>query len=307
MAATDIRQRTAVLFIAVLLGHIILISAQVNSRAGVPVLEVVTFGAFAEVQRAASTVTGGVRRAWKGYVNLRGVRAENEQLKKQLADLQVQFQQERAAAEHAYQLETLLGFQRQVAVQTIAAGVIGAGASPDFRTMTVDKGSSAGLKANMAVISPSGVVGRIVTVASRAAKVQLLVDRNAGAGALVERSRAQGVVLGSGEDLLRMDYVSGIADVKPGDTVVASGIDGIYPKGFLIGRVESVDRGGGIYKVIRVRPAVDFNRLEEVLVVTTPPQANAAGAPNAGPTRGSREWDPNAVPALGWHAGGGMS
>jgi len=277
MAATDIRQRTAVLFIAVMLGHIILISAQVNSRAGVPLLEVVTFGAFAEVQRAASTVTGGVRTAWKGYVNLRGVRAENEQLKKQLADLQVQFQQERAAAEHAHQLEALLGFQRQVGVQTIAAGVIGAGASPDFRTMTVDKGSSAGLKANMAVISPSGVVGRVVTVASRASKVQLLVDRNAGAGALVERSRAQGVVLGSGEDLLRMDYVSGIADVKPGDTIVASGIDGIYPKGFLIGKVESVDRGAGIFKVIRVRPAVDFNRLEEVLVVTTPPQANAAG------------------------------
>ena len=277
MAATDIRQRTAVLFIAVMLGHIILISAQVNSRAGVPLLEVVTFGAFAEVQRAASTVTGGVRTAWKGYVNLRGVRAENEQLKKQLADLQVQFQQERAAAEHAHQLEALLGFQRQVGVQTIAAGVIGAGASPDFRTMTVDKGSSAGLKANMAVISPSGVVGRVVTVASRAAKVQLLVDRNAGAGALVERSRAQGVVLGSGEDLLRMDYVSGIADVKPGDTIVASGIDGIYPKGFLIGKVESVDRGAGIFKVIRVRPAVDFNRLEEGLVVTTPPQANAAG------------------------------
>ena len=277
MAATDIRQRTAVLFIAVMLGHIILISAQVNSRAGVPLLEVVTFGTFAEVQRAASTVTGGVRTAWKGYVNLRGVRAENEQLKKQLADLQVQFQQERAAAEHAHQLEALLGFPRQVGVQTIAAGVIGAGASPDFRTMTVDRGSSAGLKANMAVISPSGVVGRVVTVASRAAKVQLLVDRNAGAGALVERSRAQGVVLGSGEDLLRMDYVSGIADVKPGDTIVASGIDGIYPKGFLIGKVESVDRGAGIFKVIRVRPAVDFNRLEEVLVVTTPPQANAAG------------------------------
>jgi rod shape-determining protein MreC len=277
MTATDIRQRTAVLFIAVMLGHILLISAQVQSRAGVPVLEVVTFGAFAEVQRAASAVTGGVRDAWTGYVNLRGVRAENEQLKRQLAELQVQFQQERAAGEHAHQLETLLGFQRQINAQTTAASVIGAGASPDFRTITIDKGSSSGLKANMAVISPTGVVGRIVTLASRASKVQLLVDRNAGAGALVERSRAQGVVLGAGEDLLRMDYVSGIADVKPGDTIVASGIDGIYPKGFVIGKVESVDGGTGIYKIIRVRPAVDFNRLEEVLVVTTPPQASSAG------------------------------
>jgi rod shape-determining protein MreC len=277
MTATDLRQRTAVLFIAVMLGHILLISAQVQSRAGVPVLEVVTFGAFAEVQRALSAVTGGVRNAWAGYANLRGVRAENEQLKRQLAELQVQFQQERAAGEHAHQLETLLGFQRQSNVQTVAASVIGAGASPDFRTITIDRGSSSGLKANMPVISPTGVVGRIVTLASRASKVQLLVDRNAGAGALVERSRAQGVVLGAGEDLLRMDYVSGIADVKPGDTIVASGIDGIYPKGFVIGKVESVDRGTGIYKVIRVRPAVDFNRLEEVLVVTAPYEAGSAG------------------------------
>jgi rod shape-determining protein MreC len=280
MTATDIRQRTAVLFIAVMLGHIILISAQVQSRAGVPVLEMVTFGAFAEVQRALSAVTGGVRSAWTGYVNLRGVRAENEQLRRQLGELQVQFQQERAAGEHAHQLETLLGFQRQSNVQTVAANVIGAGASPDFRTMTIDKGSSSGLKANMPVISPTGVVGRIVTVAARASKVQLLVDRNAGAGALVERSRAQGVVLGVGEDLLRMDYVSGIADVKPGDTIVASGIDGIYPKGFVIGKVESVDRGTGIYKIIRVRPAVDFNRLEEVLVVTIPPETSSAGGPS---------------------------
>jgi rod shape-determining protein MreC len=132
----------------------------------------------------------------------------------------------------------------------------------------------------MPVISPTGVVGRIVTVTARASKVQLLVDRNAGAGALAERSRAQGVVLGAGEDLLRMDYVSGIADVKAGDTIVASGIDGIYPKGFVIGKVESVDRGTGIYKIIRVRPAVDFNRLEEVLVVTIPPETSAAGGPS---------------------------
>ena len=115
-----------------------------------------------------------------------------------------------------------------------------------------------------------------MTLAPRAAKIQLLVDRNFGAGALVERSRAQGVVLGTGEDLLRMEYVTGVADVKAGDTIVTAGVDGIYPKGFVIGRVESVDKGNGIYKVIKVRPAADFNRLEDVLVVTTPPEATPA-------------------------------
>ena len=276
MALSDIRQRTAVLFIAVMLGHILLISAQVNSKSGVPILESVTFGAFSEVQRAASSLTGGVHNAWTGYVNLRGVRAENQQLKEQLAALQVQIQQERAAAQRAHQLEELFGFQQQLKVKTLAAEVIGAGASLDFRTATINKGSSDGLKTNMPVIAPTGLVGRIVTLAPRAAKIQLLVDRNFGAGALVERSRAQGVVLGSGEDLLKMEYVADVADVKQGDTIVTAGVDGLYPKGLVIGKVESVDKGNGIYKVIRVRPATDFNRLEDVLVVTTPTEAAPA-------------------------------
>ena len=274
--ATDFRQRTAVLFVAVMLGHILLISAQVNSRAGVPLLEVLTFGAFSEVQRAIAGVTGSVRGAWNNYVDLRGVRSENERLKKALGDLQVQFQQERALAERVRQLERLLGFKQEVRLDTLSSGVIGAGASLDFRTITIDKGSKAGVRANMAVIAPDGVVGRIVTPTTHASKVQLLIDRNAAAGALVERSRAQGVVLGTGEDVLRMDYVAGTADVRPGDTIVTSGIDGIYPKGFVIGKVERVDTGSGIYKVIRVRPSVDFNRLEEVLVVTSPPPPPAA-------------------------------
>jgi rod shape-determining protein MreC len=280
MALIDIRQRTAGLFVAVLLGHILLISAQVNSRRGVTVLEVVTFGIFSEIQRGASGITGGIRNAWSGYVNLRSVRAENEQLKRQLAELQVDFQQERSAAERTRQLERLLGFKTQIGIETIPALVIGAGVSPDFRTVTIDKGSNSGVRENMAVIAPSGVVGRIVTPTRHASKVQLLVDRNAGAGALVERSRALGVILGTGESLLRMDYVSGNDDVMTGDTIVTSGIDGIYPKGFVIGKVETVDRGSGIYKVIRVRPAADFNGLEEVLVVASPTQGTAAEGPS---------------------------
>jgi len=270
MPVTDFRQRTAVLFIAVVLGHIILISAQVNSRAGVPLLEVVTFGAFAEVQRGAAGLTGSIRDAWSGYGNLRGVRAENEALRRQLGELQVQFQQERALAGRARQLEQLLGFQKELQVQTIPASVIGASASLDFRGITIDRGTNTGVSANMAVIAPTGLVGRIVTPTTHASKVQLLIDRNAAAGALVERSRAQGIVIGSGADMLRMDFVPATADVKVGDAIVTSGVDGIYPKGFAIGKVEQVDNGNGIYKAIRVRPSVEFNRLEEVLIVRAP-------------------------------------
>ena len=125
----------------------------------------------------------------------------------------------------------------------------------------------------MAVIAPAGVVGRIVVPSARSAKVQLLVDRNAAAGAIVERSRAQGVVVGVGGDRLEMEYVSEVYDLVVGDVVVTSGIDGIYPKGLVIGQIESMDRSGGAYKRIVVRPAVDFNALEEVLVVVTPTPA----------------------------------
>ena len=130
-------------------------------------------------------------------------------------------------------------------------------------------GLSFGLRPDMAVIAPAGVVGRIITPSARAAMVQLLIDRNAAAGALVERTRAQGVVEGTGRDL-RMNYVPATADIQVGDVLVTSGIDGIYPKGFVIGQIESLERRAGEFSDIVIRPAVDFSSLEAVLVVLTP-------------------------------------
>ena len=273
MAILDIRERAGYLFLVVTLGHIILISAQVNSRSGVPVLEQVTFGVFAEVQRSMTVVVSGVRHFWSGYVGLRDVREENAELKQQLADAQIQLQQQRALADRSRGLDRLLGLRERLTLNTVAAEVIALGATPDFRTMTIDKGSQQGLKSDMAIIAPAGVVGRVVVPSLRAAKVQLLIDRNAAAGALIERSRAQGVVVGAGDELLRLEYVSEIADVVVGDVVVTSGIDGIFPKGFIIGRVETVERSGRTYRRVTVSPAVDFSSLEEVLVVLTPTPA----------------------------------
>jgi rod shape-determining protein MreC len=113
---------------------------------------------------------------------------------------------------------------------------------------------------------------------ARAAKVQLLIDRNAAAGALIERSRAQGVIVGFGDErTLRMQFVAETAEVAVGDVVVTSGIDGIYPKGFAIGLVERVDKSGVGYREIAVKPAVDYSRLEELLVVLTPTPSREAG------------------------------
>ena len=276
MAIADIKQRPGVVLAGAILLHVVLISAQVNTASGLPILQVVTFGSFSEVQRGTMAAIDGVRGVWSGYVALQQVQEENNTLKQEMASLQVRLQQERAEAQRTDNLRQLLELRERAQLDTAAAEVIAGAASPDFKTVTIDKGTSDDLATDMAVISPAGVVGRVILPSRRASKVQLLIDRNAAAGALIERTRVQGVVAGIGDGLLRMQYVPGTADVKTGDLVVTSGIDGIYPKGFVIGTIDHADRGAGAYHEIVIRPAVDFSRLEEVLIVRTPPASRTA-------------------------------
>jgi rod shape-determining protein MreC len=261
------RRRTGLLFVSVVLGHLVLISAQVNARSGETVLKTMTFGAFAEVQRTSARAIGLVSGAWTRYVALTGTDAENARLRAEVAALEIRLQEQRALALRGERLELLLELKQAVPYRTLAADVIAGDASAWFRMVTINRGTADGLRRDLAVIAPGGVAGRILgDPRARAARVQLLIDRSAGAGALIERSRAGGVVIGDGSGL-HMEYVSTLADVVVGDIVVTSGLDGIYPKGFVIGEVVSVERGSGVYKSIAVRPSVDFSALEEVLVV----------------------------------------
>jgi len=266
------RQRTGILFGAVMIGHLILISAQVQSRAGVPVLEGVTFGVFSRVQGGAAGLFRGVADTWNSYFALRGVRAENEALRQQIAGLEVRLQEQRAQASRADRLQAALNLQQSTTLPTIAAEVIAGNPNPGLMTVTVNRGSADGVQADMAVIAPKGVVGRVVgPVAWHAARVQLIIDRNAALGAVSERTRAGGMAVGvDGDPPLSMELVSNQADVAPGDLIVASGVDGIYPKGFVIGTVEKSERGGSLHRTITVRPAVDFSSLDDVLIVLVP-------------------------------------
>lgn len=274
----DIRRSTGLLFFLVVVGHVILISAQVQSKSGGRLLETVLFSAFSEVQRGTAGGLGGVRNIWTNYIALRGIKQENDALKKQLNELRVTLQEERALAQRSARLQKLLDLRTSVNLPTVAAEVIGGDASPGLHTITINKGRDDGVRGDMAVISPEGVVGRVLDpVAAHAARVQLLVSRNAGAGVMIERSRAGGVIVGGGQNPpLELEYVSSLADVKVGDMVVTAGTDGIYPKGFPVGRVETVERGAGMYRRIGVRPVVDFSSIEEVLVVLSTPAPEAA-------------------------------
>ena len=268
------------MLLALVIGHVVLISLQVNTVSGVRVFEAVTFGLFSEVQRGVDRGVGGVAGLWHRYVGLRGVQAENDALRESVAQLQLRLQREHALAQRVHGLEELLGLRRDVGLSTVTARVIAGPATPYFRTVTIDRGAADGVRRDSAVVSPGGVVGRVVgNPGPRAAKVQLLVDRNAAAGALIERTRAAGVVRGdTDQGLLRMEYVSNLDQVEPGDAVVTSGIDGIYPKGFPIGEVEEVLESAGLYRTIYVRSKVDFSDLEDVLVIVREPAASSTAA-----------------------------
>ena len=263
------RPRIGLLFLAIIVGHVILISTQVQSRSGVPMLEAMTFEAFARVQRGTAAIVRGIRDSWGSYVYLRGARAENEQLRQQVAELQLRVQEQQALVEKSARLQALLDLKPAIAAPVLAAEVIAGYGEAGMLTVTIDRGSRDGVEENMAVVAAGGVVGRVIgPVAGNASRVQLLIDENAAVGAVTERTRVGGMVVGArGDPPLRMDLVSNLDDVQPGDAVVTSGADGIYPKGFIIGRVESSERGSQLYRTITVRPASNFRALDDVLVV----------------------------------------
>ncbi len=269
--------------LAVVIGHVVLISLQVSAPSGTGLFEGFTVGLFSEVQRGVARGVAGVSGFWHGYVELRSVQAENDELRESVAALRFEVQREHALAQRVRGLEALLDLREEVSYTNVIARVIAGDPTVYFRTVMIDRGTGDGVLRDSAVVSPDGgVVGRVVgDPGPRAAKVQLLIDRNAAAGALIERTRAAGVVMGDADQgVLRMEYVSNLLEVEVGDTVVTSGMDSVYPYGFVIGEVEAVHQGPGssLYKTIQVRPSVMFSDLENVLVIVHEPASSMTAA-----------------------------
>lgn len=269
--------RTGTLLVVLCLGQVLLISAQVPASSGTPLLGAAAFGAVASVQGAVGGAARGVGGLWRHYAALRGAARDNDALRARLLDLEGQLQSERARVSRVDGLEDALNLRRSLVAPTLAARVIAGNPVPGVLTVTVDRGEADGVRTNMAVINGRGVVGRVIgTPSAHAAAVQLLVDRMAGAGAMLESSRAAGAIGGGVADgRLRLGLVSSAAQVSVGERVVASGQDGIFPQGFLLGRVTQVS-GVGKLREILVTPAVDFERLDVVLVVLARPATGAS-------------------------------
>jgi rod shape-determining protein MreC len=270
MARADAGRRARSLLVAVVLGHVLLISAQVATPAGPSLLGTTVVAVVTLIQEASWRVAGAIHTVWDGYAALRGVRQDNVRLVQENTDLRVQLQQARANAAGADTMRALLDLRPHLPWKTTGADVVAGSLSPDFRAVTIDKGLSDGVARDMPVISAAGVLGRVAQPSRNTATVQLIIDRSAAAAVRIDRTRTEGIALGNGDGMLRLEYLSATAEIAEGDTVVTAGIDGVYPPGLGVGVVERVERAGPAFRRVLIRPFADFSRLETVLVLVAP-------------------------------------
>jgi rod shape-determining protein MreC len=205
---------------------------------------------------------------WHNYFYLRGVRAENRDLKQQIEQMRIEQARITQDADQAHRLQALLGFKEQFISHTVAAQVIGGTGSELSRSVYIDKGNNDGIKRDMAVITKDGIVGKILLVYPSASLVLLIDDQTSGVGSILEKSRLQGILRGTSSGTVVLEKVMSDETVPVGEQVLTSGGDGIFPKGLNVGTVTKVSTGSDLFLNIRVRSAADLNRLEEVLVVT---------------------------------------
>lgn len=205
---------------------------------------------------------------WLNYFRLVDVHHENTQLKNEIHELKMANSRYRELLATQERLEELLHFKQSINRPVLAAHVIGIDPTGWFKSVIIDKGKWAGLRLDMPVVNAFGVVGRVVSVSSNYAKVLLIIDQNSAVDCLVQRSRDRGMLKGLMSEICKLDYVAKSNDITVGDIVVTSGLGGVFPKGLPVGRILDVKEiSGELFKDIKIRTAVDFSKLEEVLVI----------------------------------------
>jgi len=221
------------------------------------------------LQIGAQETVAKLKEIRQGYVTLRGIASENERLKGRIMELEAERNQLLEVEATNRRLRDLLEFRSQLPAGSVTAAVIGNSASTWFHSFILDKGSADGVVKGMAVVSPVGVVGQVVAVTSKSAKVLLITDPHSGVDVIVQRSRARGIVSGSLDSGTILKYAKRSEDVQEGDRLITSGLDTIFPKGLLAGTVTKVRKKSfGLFQYVEVALAVDPSRIEEVLVVS---------------------------------------
>jgi rod shape-determining protein MreC len=208
------------------------------------------------------------RRVWHQYFYLVGLREECDRLQGMVDRARME-QSRRLESELACQrLRKLLEVKSELSYSMLPARVVGLAPSGWFKTVLIDKGTGDGVSKGMAVVGPEGIVGRIIGASGGYAKVLLIIDRSSAVDGLVQRTRSRGIVEGETSESCRFKYVVRKADIEIEDTVISSGLDGLFPKGLPVGSISEISKpSSGLFQEVRIRPFVDFARLEEVLVI----------------------------------------
>ena len=220
------------------------------------------------VIKVTAVTVDSVSRVWGDYVDLRNLHEESLRLTREAAVLQRRISYLEEQALETQRLQGLLAMKEISRAEFLAARVVGKDATNWFKTVLIDRGSLAGIRRNMPVVAPDGLVGRVVEVTPTAAKVQLITDPVSAAGGLIQRTRVIGIVSGSLGAGLKVRYLPLMADIVIGDEVVTSGMGGVFPKGIPLGRVIAAERrSGALFQEATLAPKVDLSRLEEVLIL----------------------------------------
>lgn len=267
MLAVSTRRKNWLTLGVVIVSQLILLGAQATGRNNVRLLRLWANVLIVPAEQATNALARSGGNLWRHYIALHDAAEQDQQLRGQIQSLTLEKNRLEGEVEAIRRLQALLSLKEEVPSATVAAQVIGSSPSEAFKSIIINKGSSAGLTNNLPVITPDGVVGRTVRVYVRSAVVQLITDSESGVGIIFDQSRVHGVAKGTGGTLLGVDYVVNEEEIAAGDWIRTSGEDQIYPKGLLVGRVVSVESGAGIFKKIMARPAARLSRLEEVLVM----------------------------------------
>jgi len=243
-------------------------------------------GAVLELMRplqvAASAAVGAASSIWDDYIALVGVRRENERLQRRIGELEQQLIRTAELRAMEHRLDQLLAFRAAFQLQAEPAQIIGRDPAPWSGIVTINKGTADGVQQDSAVIARNGVVGRTIATSGRSARVLLITDHNSGVDAIVQRSRARGIVRGGVDGSLVMKYLDREESVIPGDIVITSGLAGVFPKGLALGEVVHVRRDSrGLMQEAELVPVVPLQRVEEVLVVRHEPRVDVV-TPEAG-------------------------
>lgn len=270
-APTDvIPRRPTLLFIVVLSLLFVLMSLSSRTRyvgETRTMFERTVMTLFSPVPKAVNWVGMTASDMYHGYLDMRRAVNDNIDLRRKVAEVTADNLKLRQSEGDLRRLRNLLGYSESIQMRTSMAQAIMLDTSGRFKSIIIDRGSADGVEVNDAIVNANGLIGRVILTTKDLAKVQLLTDSNCSVGALIERTRRQGVIRGDGANGAQLHDIPSLADVQPGDRVMTAGIDGIYPRGIAVGTIIRAEKGQDLFKTIVVRPAVDFGSIEEVIVI----------------------------------------